>query len=203
MASLSQLKQKETRVTCKEANEQKRETREKKKKSNVNSESCIYYLFYYWKTNIWTVIVPQMSARACLLRWIERGDASVQWNKEDIVLLLFSLLPPFLLSFSSFSYFFFSASFFYPAFLFSSYSFLLPSFFYVFNSVVRDRVHLVRCWRRNARTDAVCTVFYGRSSARMPLENLRFVFLEFYEIAQQEIKEWHGEENRNGQDGTS
>lgn len=103
MASLSQLKQKETRVTCKEANEQKRETREKKKKSNVNSESCIYYLFYYWKTNIWTVIVPQMSARACLLRWIERGDASVQWNKEDIVLLLFFPTT----SLSSFFFFFF------------------------------------------------------------------------------------------------
>lgn len=140
------------------------------------------------------MIVPQMSARACLLRRIERGDASVQWNKEDIVLLLF--FPTTCLF--SFSYFFFSGSFFYPAFLFPSYSFLFPSFFYVFNSVVLDRVHLVRCWRRNARTDAVCTVFYGRSSARMPLENLRFAFLEFYEIAQQEIKERHREENRNG-----
>lgn len=131
-----------------------------------------------------------MSARACLLRRIERGDASVQWNKEDIVLLLFSLLPPFFLSFF-FLFLTFSSlvRFFTPRFFFPSYSFLFPSFFYVFNSVVLDRVHLVRCWLRNARTDAVCTVFYGRSSARMPLENLRFVFLEFYEIAQQEIKE--------------
>lgn len=150
------------------------------------------------------MIVPQMSARACLLRWIERGDASVQWNKEDIVLLLFfPTTSLFFFLFFSFSYFFFSGSFFTRRFFFSSYSFLFPSFFYVFNSVVFDRVHLVRCWRRNARTDAACTVFYGRSSARMPLENLRFVFLEFYEIAQQEIKEWHREENRNGRDGTS
>ena len=37
----------------------------------------------------------------------------------------------------------------------------------------------------------------------MPLENLRFAFSEFYEIAQQEIKERHREENRNGQDGAS
>lgn len=187
MVSLLQLKQKETRVTCKEANEQKRETRkrEKKRRSQTSTQSLVHIIFFTTEKRAFEPWSSPRWARA-LVFFVGLNEATRAFNgtKRTLFYFFFSLLPPFLLSFSSFPYFFFSGSFFYPAFLFSSYSFLFPSFFYVFNSVVRDRVHLVRCWRRNARTDAVCTVFYGRSSARMPLGNLRFVFLEFYEIVQ-------------------